>query len=273
MSSSAFAGSAFQDRVDQCLERHANTHDTASVTLQCTAQGGKLSECKVVENSAPGRGFDKAALCVAESLPMGAKVGEIKIPTPPLWADRHIPETVSPNFESRGDLMPVWRFRLAQAAVVRLSYPQENAAHEAPFCNVARAVQHRRLGRLRDEGTSGGRGSRAPLRDFNLMQDAIPAALQRAILNPYDSHGLDNCESLLSAVGELDVVLGPDLDTPRESKRKDMYDKGASMAAQAALDAVKDTAEGVIPMKTWVRKLSGAASADIRAHRAIAAGM
>jgi len=45
------------------------------------------------------------------------------------------------------------------------------------------------------------------------------------------------------------------------------------MAAQAALDAVKDTAEGVIPMKTWVRKLSGAASADIRAHRAIAAGM
>jgi len=113
----------------------------------------------------------------------------------------------------------------------------------------------------------------APLRDFNLMQDAIPATLQRAMGNPYDSHGLDTCEALLSAVGELDVVLGPDLDTPRESRRKDMYDKGASMAAQAALDAVKDTAEGVIPMKTWVRKLSGAASADVRAHRAIAAGM
>jgi hypothetical protein len=80
VSTSAFAASAFQERVDQCLERHANTHDNASVTLQCTAQGGKLSECKVVENSAPGRGFDKAALCVAESLPMGSKVGEIKIP-------------------------------------------------------------------------------------------------------------------------------------------------------------------------------------------------
>lgn len=113
----------------------------------------------------------------------------------------------------------------------------------------------------------------APLRDFNLMQEAIPAALQRAIVNPYDSHGLDSCEALLSAVGELDVVLGPDLDTPKESRRKDFYDKGASMAAQAALDAVKDTAEGVIPMKTWVRKLSGAASADVHAHRAIAAGM
>lgn len=76
----ASAGSAFQDRVDQCLERHANTHDAASVTLQCTAQGGKLADCKVVDNTAPGRGFDKAALCVADSLPMGSKVGEIKIP-------------------------------------------------------------------------------------------------------------------------------------------------------------------------------------------------
>ena len=59
---------------------HANTHDAASVTLQCTAGGGKLSDCKVVDNTAPGRGFDKAAMCVAESLPMGAKTGDIKIP-------------------------------------------------------------------------------------------------------------------------------------------------------------------------------------------------
>ena len=77
---SASAASAFQERVDQCLEKHANTHDAASVTLSCTAQGGKLSECKVVDNSAPGRGFDKAALCVADALPMGSKVGDIKIP-------------------------------------------------------------------------------------------------------------------------------------------------------------------------------------------------
>jgi hypothetical protein len=113
----------------------------------------------------------------------------------------------------------------------------------------------------------------APLRDFNLFQDAIPVPLQRAIAHPYDSQGLETCEALLSAVGELDVVLGPDLDTPQETKHKDLYDKGASLAAQAALDAVKDTAEGVVPMKTWVRKLSGAASADIRARRAITAGM
>jgi hypothetical protein len=76
----ASASASFQERVDQCLEKHANTHDAASVTLQCTAGGGKLSDCKVLDNTAPGRGFDKAAMCVAESLPMGAKTGDIKIP-------------------------------------------------------------------------------------------------------------------------------------------------------------------------------------------------
>jgi hypothetical protein len=76
----ALAASAFQDHVDHCLDKFANTRDSASVMLQCSAGDGKLSDCKVVENSAPGRGFDKAALCVAEKLPMGAKTGDIKVP-------------------------------------------------------------------------------------------------------------------------------------------------------------------------------------------------
>ena len=80
MAGSASAASGFQEKVDQCLERHANTRDAASVTLQCTASGGKLTDCKVVENSMPGKGFDKAAICVADSLPMGSKTGDIKIP-------------------------------------------------------------------------------------------------------------------------------------------------------------------------------------------------
>lgn len=80
LGNNALAASAFQDHVDHCLDKFANTRDSATVMLQCNATDGKLSECKVVENSAPGRGFDKAALCVAEKLPMGSKVGEIKVP-------------------------------------------------------------------------------------------------------------------------------------------------------------------------------------------------
>jgi len=113
----------------------------------------------------------------------------------------------------------------------------------------------------------------APLRDFNLMHEAIPAALIKAQTTPYDMTGLETCDALLVAVGELDIALGPDIDTPSEGKHQDNYGRGASFAAQAALDAVKDTAEGVIPMKTWVRKLSGAEQADNRARKAILAGM
>ena len=48
--------------------------------LECNAGGGKLGGCKVVDNSAPGKGFDKAAVCVAGFLPVGAKTGTIRVP-------------------------------------------------------------------------------------------------------------------------------------------------------------------------------------------------
>jgi hypothetical protein len=80
----AFAGqasaSAFEERMNSCLDRFANAHDAALVVLQCTAGNGKLSDCKVAESNGTSKGFDKAAMCVADALPMGSKVGDIKIP-------------------------------------------------------------------------------------------------------------------------------------------------------------------------------------------------
>ena len=80
----ALAGSvgaaSFQESMSKCLVKNANTRDAATVMLQCTASGGKLGGCTVVSDSAPGKGFDKAALCVAEVMPIGDKTGEIKIP-------------------------------------------------------------------------------------------------------------------------------------------------------------------------------------------------
>jgi hypothetical protein len=70
----------FQESMARCLERNANTRDAASVMLQCNAANGKVSGCTVLSDSAPGKGFDKAAVCVAEAMPIGAKTGEIKIP-------------------------------------------------------------------------------------------------------------------------------------------------------------------------------------------------
>ncbi|MCI3132964.1 energy transducer TonB family protein [Phenylobacterium aquaticum] len=75
----ATAGS-FEESMGKCLTKNANTRDSAVVMLECTADGGKLTECKVLENSAPNKGFDKAALCVADALPMGSKTGTVKVP-------------------------------------------------------------------------------------------------------------------------------------------------------------------------------------------------
>lgn len=70
----------FQSHVTQCVEKFADPSVTASVTLECTAGGGKLSDCKVVDNTAAGRGFDKAAMCLADFLPMGSKTGPVRVP-------------------------------------------------------------------------------------------------------------------------------------------------------------------------------------------------
>jgi len=68
------------DTYSSCVERFANHKQTVTIMLLCTAAGGKLTDCKVVEAPAPANGFDKAALCVADVLPIGAKTGPIKVP-------------------------------------------------------------------------------------------------------------------------------------------------------------------------------------------------
>ena len=63
-----------------CVTKFARSTDAATVTLECVAADGKVSGCKVVEAPSPADGFDKAALCVADSLPVGNRTGTIKFP-------------------------------------------------------------------------------------------------------------------------------------------------------------------------------------------------
>ncbi|MBS0411119.1 MAG: hypothetical protein JSR86_14465 [Proteobacteria bacterium] len=76
----SLADGGFSAHVSQCVEKFANPAMGASVMLECTAAEGKLADCKVVENSVPGKGFDKAAMCVATFLPMGSKTGTVRVP-------------------------------------------------------------------------------------------------------------------------------------------------------------------------------------------------
>jgi hypothetical protein len=75
----AVAGS-LAEQFASCASKYANGSKSASVMLECTAADGKLNDCKVVEAPTPAAGFDKAALCVAEALPVGSRTGSIKVP-------------------------------------------------------------------------------------------------------------------------------------------------------------------------------------------------
>ena len=80
LASGVTAEGSFQEHYASCVDKFASIGSAASVMLECNADGGRLGGCKVVDNSAPGKGFDKAAICVASYLPVGSKTGLIRVP-------------------------------------------------------------------------------------------------------------------------------------------------------------------------------------------------
>jgi hypothetical protein len=67
-------------------------------------------------------------------------------------------------------------------------------------------------------------------------------------------------------------VLGPDLDAPVSEANKGLVERGIEGAGGAAAGALQRTAEGVVPFRGWVRKLTGAERYSKRVAAAIAAG-
>jgi hypothetical protein len=112
----------------------------------------------------------------------------------------------------------------------------------------------------------------APLNDLNLVHAEIPKVLADAQLQPYVAPAILNCASLSAAIHDLDAALGPDLDTPVSDANPGLIERGIAEAKNAAVGAVRSTAEGLIPFRSWVRKLTGAERYSKRVAAAIAAG-
>lgn len=111
-----------------------------------------------------------------------------------------------------------------------------------------------------------------PLADLNLVRGEIPAALVAAEKAPYATPPDANCTGLVADVQALDAALGPDLDTPASPGNPSLIERGAGAAGNAAIGAVRSTAENVIPFRGWVRKLTGAEKYSREVAAAIAAG-
>jgi hypothetical protein len=111
----------------------------------------------------------------------------------------------------------------------------------------------------------------APLEDLNLKRKLIPAILLRAEDNPYGLEGMGSCEAMAAEVGKLDDALGPDMDEPPPPRRT-RSQIAADEGARATLNVVRDTTTDIIPMRGWVRRLTGAQQHSSHVQHAIRAG-
>jgi len=112
----------------------------------------------------------------------------------------------------------------------------------------------------------------APLRDMNLLRTKIPPALLEAMADPYARPRRTSCDTLIALVTPLDVALGEDVDRHPPEENEDLMDRGKRMAGSAAFGAMASAAQDLIPMRGWVRKLSGAEKHDRLVQTAMASG-
>lgn len=112
-----------------------------------------------------------------------------------------------------------------------------------------------------------GGAATAPLKDLNVVKTEVPPLLQQAQTAPYAVPENRQCEALQAAVRQLDEVLGPDWDAP-PPERASAAERGQAEVGKA----LQRAAEGAVPFRGWVRKLSGAERQERRVARAIEAG-
>jgi len=103
-----------------------------------------------------------------------------------------------------------------------------------------------------------------PARDLGVSKIEIPPLLAAAAAAPYDLAGLSTCQQLSAEVGRLTEVLGPDLDAPKGAED--------SRGGQLATAGGKAVVNSIIPFRSLVREVSGAAPAQRALNAALDAG-
>ena len=112
-------------------------------------------------------------------------------------------------------------------------------------------------------GTAGHIASQ-PARDVGIGKTKVPPVLQRAAASPYGPAGTASCAAIKASASDLDDALGPDFGhgTTRKGSRTGAI---AEVGGTAIVDSL-------IPFRSAVREVSGAAAAQRRLAAAIQAG-
>lgn len=130
----------------------------------------------------------------------------------------------------------------------------------------------------KDSGSSLVQKASQPLNDLNLLENRIPAVLTAAAQKgPYAVPADASCAALRTELDELDAALGPDIDAPAvPGSDSSLVVKAVGYVGQKAVDSVSTTVntmvDGVLPLRSWVRKLSGAERYSDEVAAAVSAG-
>lgn len=108
-----------------------------------------------------------------------------------------------------------------------------------------------------------------PLRDVNMIRPEIPLLL-RNLQYPYATVELTDCNAILQQIHNLDAVLGPE--SYQAGPNRNVFDRSGDFVEEQTIAAAQNTAQDLIPFRSWVRRLSGATEAEREALRAVANG-
>ncbi|MBI3438334.1 MAG: hypothetical protein HY054_06745 [Proteobacteria bacterium] len=108
-----------------------------------------------------------------------------------------------------------------------------------------------------------------PLRDVNMIRPEIPLLL-RSLQYPYATVELTDCNAIINQIHNLDAVLGPE--SYQAGPNRNVWDRSGDFVEEQTIAAAQNTAQDLIPFRSWVRRLSGASEADREALRAVANG-
>jgi hypothetical protein len=104
--------------------------------------------------------------------------------------------------------------------------------------------------------------AKSPLKDVGVIKDKIPPVLLDARASAYALPSPLTCETIFAAVDALDAVLAPDLDNPETQVKSGM----------SATEIGETVVHSLTPLRSWVRKLSGAEKNDNEVRQAVLAG-
>lgn len=111
-----------------------------------------------------------------------------------------------------------------------------------------------------------------PLQDFNLIREKIPASLRKAEEAPYAQPDPMSCTAIHAEIAVLDDALGPDADV-KDPSPAGRTAQGRMMIGRSAVSAVQDLTTDWIPLRSWVRTLTGAQSHSAQVRKAVNAGL